>query len=189
MHPRLPRIRPPTNGRNERVIGRGGRVIDLVKPPSEDVQVVHVFDRGADNLEVFCHVLEQQSDWVIRAAQLHRAVEGPAGRRTSLGESLARQPGLGTYELEVHPTHRNPARRAKLELRVAEATIRCLRRPTWSLKQFGFAELVQRGLEVREINVPTVVDPLRWVLWTSLPAETFHDDWKIVDYYEQRWLA
>jgi len=51
-----------------------GRVIDLVGPPAADVQYIHVFDRGADNLEVFCHLLAQRSDWVIRAAQGHRVV-------------------------------------------------------------------------------------------------------------------
>jgi len=30
-----------------------GRVIDLIGPPSDEAQYVHVFDRGADNLEVF----------------------------------------------------------------------------------------------------------------------------------------
>ena len=43
-----------------------------IGPPAAGVQYVHVFDRGADNLDVFCHLLEQRSDWVIRAAQLHR---------------------------------------------------------------------------------------------------------------------
>jgi Transposase DDE domain len=52
-----------------------GRVVELVGPSAEGVRFVHVFDRGADNLDVFCHCRQQRTNWVIRAAQLHRVVE------------------------------------------------------------------------------------------------------------------
>ena len=52
-----------------------GRVVELVGPPAEGVRFVHVFDRGADNLDVFCHCRAQRTDGVIRAAQWHRVVE------------------------------------------------------------------------------------------------------------------
>jgi hypothetical protein len=165
-----------------------GRVIDLVGPPSDDAQYVHVFDRGADNLEVFCHLVEQRSEWVIRAAQLHRTVYDEEGQRTSLRDLLARQPVLGTYELEVRQTPQDSSRMAKLEVRVAQTTIRRPRRPTLYLKQLGFEELIQWAVEVREIDTPVGVEPLRWVLWTSLPATTFLLAWKIIEYYEHRWL-
>ena len=49
-----------------------GKVIDQVGPPPEDVEWVHVLDRGGDNFEVYCHLLEQRSEWVVRAAKLNR---------------------------------------------------------------------------------------------------------------------
>ena len=52
-----------------------GRVIEQVGSPATGVRFIHVFDRGADNLDVFCHCRQQRTDWVIRAAQLHRTVE------------------------------------------------------------------------------------------------------------------
>lgn len=165
-----------------------GRVIDLVGPPSENAQYVHVLDRGADNLEVFCHLVQQRSDWVIRAAQLHRAVSDEEGLRTSLSDLVARQPVLGTYELEVRKTHQTSSRMAKLEVRVAQATIPCPRRRTAYLKQTGFEELTQWVVDVREIDAPPGVEPLRWMLWTSLPAKTFNRAWQIIEFYEQRWL-
>lgn len=165
-----------------------GRVIDLVGPPAEEQQYVHVFDRGADNLEVFCHLIEQDSDWVIRAAQLHRVVYDAEDERTSLSELLAREPVLGTYELEVRQTQPNTSRIAQLEVRVAQATLKRPRQPTRYLKQFGFEELTQWVVEVREIDAPAGVEPLSWVLWTSLAAETFSLAWKVIEYYEQRWL-
>ena len=52
-----------------------GRVVELVGPPAEGVRFVHVFDRGADNLDVFCHCRAQRTAGVIRAAQWHHVVE------------------------------------------------------------------------------------------------------------------
>ena len=46
-----------------------GRVIDEIGPPTTEARHIHLFDRGADNLEVFCHCCQQRTEWVIRAAQ------------------------------------------------------------------------------------------------------------------------
>ena len=165
-----------------------GRVIDQIGPPPDEAQYVHVFDRGADNQEVFCHLVEQRSDWVIRAAQLHRVVYDSGGNRTNLQKLLAQQPVLGTYELEVRGTAGQPKRTAKLEVRSAQATIRQSTRMTPYLKRLGFEELTQWVVEVRETDPPPGVESLRWVLWTSLPAGTFDLAWLIIEYYEWRWL-
>ena len=42
-----------------------GKVIDQVGRPTEGVEFVHVMDRGADNFEVYCHCLEQRTDWSV----------------------------------------------------------------------------------------------------------------------------
>lgn len=165
-----------------------GRVIDLVGPPAENVQYIHVFDRGADNLEVFCHLRAQQSDWVIRAAQGHRVVYDDDGRRMSLQQLLARQSALGSYTLAVRGTNKDSPRQAQLEVRTARATLRQPKRTTPYLKQIGYESLAQWVVEVREVDPPRGVEPLRWILWTSLPTMTFAAAWRIVEYYEQRWL-
>ena len=43
-------------------------------------------------------------------------------------------------------------------------------------------------VDVREVDPPRGVEPLRWILWTSLPTMTFAAAWRIIEYYEQRWL-
>jgi hypothetical protein len=50
-----------------------GRVVDLVGPPAAGVRFVHVFDRGADNLDVFCHCRARCVLPLPRAA--HRLVD------------------------------------------------------------------------------------------------------------------
>jgi hypothetical protein len=165
-----------------------GRVIDAVGSPAADARYIHVFDRGADNLDVFCHCQAQRSDWVIRAAQLHREVEDDRGTKRSLRATLEKQPLSGTYQLLVRATKKHPARTARLHVRFARVTIRCPKRRTKYQRSIGFTELTQWVVEVREIRPPQGVEALHWVLWKSLPIASFDDAWQVIEYYEKRWL-
>jgi Transposase DNA-binding/Transposase DDE domain len=174
-----------------------GRVVELVGSPAAGVRFVHVFDRGADNLDVFCHCRQQRTDWVIRAAQLHRVVEQAGleaaeqragATRLSLRVALVKQPLSGTYELSVAATKDHEARTAKLQVRFAQVTIRRPKRPTKYQRALDFQELTQGVVETREVNPPKGVTPLHWVLWTSLPVTSFEDACQIIEYYERRWL-
>lgn len=164
-----------------------GRVVDLVGPPREGVRYIHVLDRGADNLEVFCHLVQQRCEWVVRAAQLHRLVEGPSGC-ASLRTTLEARPLLGTYSLKLRATKTQPARTARLEVRSAQVTLACPKRKTPYLRDVGFEGLTQWGVEVREVAPPDGVEPLHWVLWTSRPAETLEQARESIGDYERRWL-
>ena len=41
---------------------------------------------------------------------------------------------------------------------------------------------------VRKVDAPEGVDPIEWVLYTSLPVASLEDAMVIVRYYEKRWL-
>lgn len=78
-----------------------GQVIDQVGLPPEGVHWVHVMDRGADNFEVYCHCLEQQSEWVVRVTQKQRNIIAPDGKRLPLEAYLKKLPLAGSYELKL----------------------------------------------------------------------------------------
>jgi hypothetical protein len=40
----------------------------------------------------------------------------------------------------------------------------------------------------QEVDAPKDVEPVQWILLTSLPVESFNDAWRILGYYEKRWL-
>ncbi|HEY2860722.1 MAG TPA: IS4 family transposase [Terracidiphilus sp.] len=165
-----------------------GRVIDLIGPPPVGVKYLHVDDRGADNFEVFCHLRQQDCGWVVRAAQLTRIVKTPEGRCVKLKDLLKEQPLLGTYELSVRATKKEPARVAELEVRCAAVTLIAPRRKTPYLRQIGPQEIDGWVVEAREVDPPAGATPVRWVLYTSEPAATFEEAWKILGYYETRWM-
>jgi hypothetical protein len=168
-----------------------GRVIDHAGPAPEGARFIHVCDRGADNFDVYCHLVEQRTGWVIRAAQLPRLVLDDQGVQRSLNETLALRSVLGTYELEVRANHDQPARTAQLEVRCAAIT---MPRPRTGASRYvkarGVKEIPMCAVEVLEVHPPRgVKKPLRWVLLTSERAETFNDAWRIIEYYERRSLV
>ena len=165
-----------------------GRVIDRVGPPPEGAKYRHICDRGADNFDVYCHLITQRCEWVIRAAQLQRRVHNVAGEEQALDELVSAQPLLGTYELTVTANTKQPARTALIEVRAAALK---MPRPktgiTPYVRQTGLTSIAMWCVEAREVSpVPPGADPLRWVLLTSEKTTTFKQAWTIIEHYEQR---
>ena len=163
-----------------------GEVIDQVGPPPENVQFTHVFDRGGDNFEVYCHLLLNQCDWVVRAAQLTRLIVTPAGQQAQLGAYLQSCPVAGTYELEVKANHNQAARTAVVEVRFGQVGLPVPRDCGRFARECGITFLTMHAVEVREVNPPPGVEPLRWVLLTSHAVATFEEALQTITYYEQR---
>jgi len=43
-------------------------------------------------------------------------------------------------------------------------------------------------VHAREVNAPADAEPVEWILVTSLPVESFGAAWRLLGYYERRWL-
>ena len=165
-----------------------GRVIDHVGPPPEGVRFLHVCDRGADNFDVYCHLITQGAGWVIRAAQLQRKVRDGSGREITLDKLISQAACLGTYELAVSANQKQPARTARLEVRAAALA---MPRPKSGVSRYarntGLETIAMWAVEAREVSpVPQGTEPLRWVLLTSEETTRFDQAWTIIEHYEQR---
>lgn len=163
-----------------------GEVIDQVGPPPENVRWTHVFDRGGDNFEVYCHLLLNHSDWVVRAAQLTRLIVTRTGEKAQLGEYLQSCPVAGTYELEVKANNNQPARTALVEVRFGRIGLLVPRDSGRFARECGITFITMHAVEVCEANPPPSVEPLRWVLLTSHVVTTCEEALEVITYYEQR---
>ena len=165
-----------------------GDVIDLVGRPADGVELVHVLDRGADNFEVYCHCVEQQADWVVRVTQRRRKILAPDGRQMPLQQYLGTLPLAGTYELILRSRPTQPARTAKLEVRFGAIRLPPPTHKSPYVKRIDPGPIPMWVVHVREVNAPAGVEPIEWILLTSLPVENFDDAWVVIGYYEKRWL-
>ena len=165
-----------------------GRVIDEIGKPQDGVEYVYVCDRGADNFEVFCHLREQNGEWVIRAKSKNRKLLTPEGESITLKNLLGRLTSRGSYELELRARPNQPARTAKIEVLSGSALMPVPRHKSAWIKSLSPEPIAINVVWVREVDAPEGTTPIEWVLYTSLPVETFEQIWTVIEIYEARWL-
>jgi hypothetical protein len=165
-----------------------GNLVDKVGSAPQGSQWIHVFDRGGDNFEAMCHIQLADCDWVIRASRLNRNVITENGERVSLKSALEEARVLGSYELHLRSRPGVKARTAQIQVAVVKVTFPKPRHHSKWVKRCGISELTMNVVVVQEVYAPKGVTPIRWVLLTSLPVETFEDAWQVIEDYENRWL-
>lgn len=131
-----------------------GDVIDQIGPPAEGVEFVYLCDRGADNFEVFCHLQQQKSQWVIRAKDMKRLLVTPDGEKIPLSEVLDQLTPRGTYELQLRARSNQPARTAKIEVSSGCATMPVPGRKSKWLKKQKPQPITMNIVRVREMDAP-----------------------------------
>ena len=164
-----------------------GRLIEKIGPPPPGAQFIHVMDRGADNFEVFCRAQRQQCDWVVRLKSLDRRARDAQGRERTLKEILDEATPSCCYELWLRARPGKPARMARLEVSFVPVTLLVPRHQPASLKALAPEPISGWMVQVREVSVPKGVEPIDWVLFTSLEVEAVEAALMVINYYDARW--
>ncbi len=166
-------------------------------------RVVSVADREADLYELFALAQELTGDWLIRARHDRRL-----GDAESRLVSVIEQAPVCLCTLVEVPAKpkakakpKQPARRAKLEVRRAEVELVPPARAKgviarWWAEHPEVERLAPEQLGpvrvgvvlVSEVDPPAGVEPLRWLLLTSLPLDTPEEVLSVIAYYRLRWL-
>jgi hypothetical protein len=81
------------------------------------------------------------------------------------------------------------ARDAQLEVRVGRVEIPRPRHVSPWVRALQQPPIAMNVIEVVEVDAPQGVTPIRWILFTSLPVQSFDNAWQIIGYYETRWLV
>ena len=147
-----------------------------------NVQIVHIGDREADIFELFAHPRSANSELLIRAEQ-NRKVAHELGY---LIPTLEQAPIWGTISVELERNPKRPKREAKLQMRAIEVIVEV---PQNHPKSQGLKPLCLNAILVEEIKAPADgSQPIRWMLLTTLPVETFEQVREYVRWYTYRWL-
>jgi hypothetical protein len=153
-------------------------------------QIISIADCEGDLYEVFVEAdrapLGAKADYVIRAGKDRSLTEpdpaaGPDTYR-KLRSALAEAPRVATRQLDLPRTPKRAPRTASLEIRAQTVLLKAPYR-----KHTPLPDLSVRVVWVREVHPPAGVEPIDWLLVTSLPIDTAAAVLQVVDYYTGRW--
>jgi hypothetical protein len=162
------------------------RSVTHIGPPPEGVEWIHVGDRGCDIFTFFEACLAQRTHFLLRVAQ-DRCVQGEEedeqiGR---LKERIRALPACQKKELDLPATADRPARTAMLSIAWQAVNIQPPQKGASITGQPVAAWVVR----VWEETPAEGVEPLEWILLTSMPIQTVEQAWEMVDWYRARWIV
>jgi Transposase DNA-binding/Transposase Tn5 dimerisation domain len=149
----------------------------------DETHIITIADREADIFELFALPRPHNMDLLIRAAQ-DRRVQGGDQEMRKLGESVEAVPTsmeMMTTHLEHKPG--SPARDVTFALRWRTISL-----PAPDHKKKKYAPITLTAILVTETAPPEGVEPLSWLLLTTLPVQTFSQAAQCVLWYRYRWL-
>ena len=162
--------RPRESQRWAEVLEEGG--------PPQGSTWIYLADREGDFYEPIERCRRQGVQFLIRAFH-DRVLSHGAGH---LKEAVSRAPVRGHLSIEVRARAGHPARMAQVEVRSLTLSFNGPRRR--GRKQPDFPAHV---VEVREVGAPPGVEPLHWLLLTSLPCQSWTQVCRVVRLYGLRW--
>lgn len=177
---------PPKRGRESwkeriqrpRESQRWAAVLEQIEPPPVHSHWILLADREADFYEPIEQCQRRGVDFIIRSYR-DRRVAGSAGY---LKEALALLPLRGEMEVQLRSRPGQAARTARVQVRSGSVQFRGPERPDGNRPDF-----TANVVEVKETGAPEGVEPLHWVLLTSLPCERWTQVQRIIGRYLARW--
>lgn len=132
----------------------------------------------------------KRPELLIRAAQDRRVLENDSATESEdqiiqrLWETLEQQPLAGTYAIDIPPKDKQPAHRAELEIRFAQLTILPPR-----VRRRNISQLVTLwAIWAHEQNPPPGMEPISWMLLTTIAITSLEEALEKIVWYTRRWL-
>lgn len=144
-----------------------------------DTQFVSIGDREADVFDLFLMDRPQGVDLLVRAAW-NRKVVHPEGY---LWDVIAAQPVVKVLTVQVPRRENQKARKARLALRFCPVKL-C---PPKHRKNEQLPPVEVFAVHVLEEVPPDGIDPIEWLLLSTVPVHTVEDAIARVDWYACRW--
>lgn len=152
---------------------------ETVKWQAKGTQLVTVGDREADIFELFDHARSLETDLLIRAGQ-NRSVSAP--EIGLLWAVVEKQRVAGHLKVQVSKRKEQPAREATVAVRYTSLTLRPPQHLRTQMKPLSLYAVL-----VEEVDPPAEVEPLAWLLLTTVPVSSLDDAIERIHWYCQRW--
>lgn len=154
-----------------------------------DTKLIDVADQGSDTFEFLEHEFRSGRRFVLRVYKVRKVYAGhqPVGRQRYLREYADSLPELGRFTMDVQA---QPGRKAR---KAAEFVVRGGRvlvcPPHVKQGHHGDDPLPLHVVQVTEVDPPAGEKTIAWTLLTNEPVMTFADAWRVVGWYERRWIV
>jgi hypothetical protein len=166
-----------------------------IQAQQADTSFVVIGDREADVFELFELTQSddipmtpdgKRPDLLIRAAQDRRVTStNPCDPNTSrIWETMEKQTVAGTYQLEVPRHDKQPERTTEIEVRFAKLTIL----PPKNRTNKERLPITLWAIWAQETKPPEGVEPISWMLLTTIPINSLQDAIEKIFWYKLRWL-
>jgi Transposase DNA-binding/Transposase Tn5 dimerisation domain len=143
-------------------------------------RILFLADREGDLYDLFAWPRPAGVDLLIRGDGRRRL----HGESRLLQEVLADAAVWATGQVEVPRKDGRPGRTAAVELRVQKVRLAV---PSSGLRGSRRGPVEVTAVLVREPNPPAGVEPVQWLLLTTLEVADAATAWQVVGYYTRRW--
>ena len=157
-------------------------------------RIIHLFDRAADIHELLQSRQYEHIHYIIRSKNDRKVLNSDK----TIRQFLDQQPATGYYTLKVHSkpklakgqlkiegqrAKKGDWRTAKVGVSYGKVTLKASN----STKKRPLKPVEVYLVRALEVDAPPDVQPIEWVLLTSLPVANLSNAFKIIDYYIIRW--
>lgn len=161
-----------------------------VGAPPKGVRWVHVGDRASDDFSFMAACRDNDKDFLVRVQHnrlLDWEEEEVAPEKRKLMDFVRSLPARHEYTLEVPARRGRSARTAKMRLTWTEVTVPAPKQAPPEVRHQ--APMTTWVIRAWEVDAPSGVKPIEWILNTSVPTRTLADALERVEWYTHRWLS
>ena len=161
------------------------QAVSAVQKRCRNTMLVLMADREADIYEIFDAQAKAThgAQLLIRAERTRQrhVLNEEDDSHEALWLFMARQPTIGERQLLVPPNEKRKARIARLVIRASAVLLRPPRRKN------DLAPVRVWGVLAQEIDAPDGVEPLEWMLLTTVAVDDKAAAFQRLDWYARRW--
>lgn len=162
-----------------------------------NTRLIDVCDRGADTFEFLEHESNSGRRFLIRSSKVRKVHAGSTTGTPQqyLADFAAALPESGRFTMDVQAqkgrkgSKSRPPRKARKD---AEFTVQhgplMVCRPHVKTGNHGDAPLAMYVVRIVEVDPPAEESPVEWTLLTNEPVKSFKAAWRVIHWYERRWI-
>lgn len=165
------------------------RIAQKLAEGCPDTKIISISDREGDIYDIFVEAHEIQgnskAEWIVRANQNRRLLETEEDDKKKykkLFKKIDETTVIGLIEFNLPKIKNRQARKVKQEIKAITVYLKAPRK-----KGSELPDIAINAVSAKEIDAPHGVEPIEWIILTSLPVATKEQALQVIEWYLCRW--